>query len=660
MRAFLAELKRRNVYKVAVAYAAIAWLLIQVTTQTFPFFEIPNWAVRLVVLLLVIGFPIALVIAWAFELTPEGIKRTDELPRKKRGGRAWLAIAIAAAVLSVAVFFLGRYTAPRGEAATAAKSIAVLPFENRSEEKANAYLADGIQDEILTRLAKIDELKVISRTSTARYKSSPEKVPEIARQLEVEHVLEGSVQKAGDQVRVTVQLIRAATDSHLWAETYDRKLTDIFAVQTDIAENIAKALRAKLTPGEQKAVAAKPTDNPAAYDAYLRGLAVWSSLNLAPENLQQMEHFYSEAVRLDPNFAVAWAFLSLVHTISYADYDPTSQRLAEAKRALDSAMQLQPDLGESYFALGIYRYRALRDYDGALRALEQAIERGVNRAMSLEFAGYVKRRQGKWDETLALHAKTVELDPRNPIIFSEQAVTLRGLRRFAEAHAAVDRALSIVPDSSVLLAQKAGIYAAEGNLEAAGEVIRRLPLDPQQPEISLAHFYHAMFTRRFDDAVRSVAQLLVRPEALPRHLRAGYRSRLGFAKRLSGDVKGGSLDLAEARSEFEALRAQSDRGEGFVEDIIIISGLLGDRATVEAYVPKLQGQIATDAYYGPVLEKAVAVARAQLGDADAAISIISGLLKKPGENSITTALLRADPSWDPLRGDPRFRALADQ
>ena len=229
----------------------------------------------------------------------------------------------------------------------------MLPFDNFNRDPENAYFADGIQDEILTRLAKIDDLKVISRSSTQRYKSSPENLPEIAKQLAVAHILEGSVQKAGDQVRVTVQLIRAATDSHIWAETYDRKLTDIFAVQTDIAENIAKSLRAKLSPKEQQAVAARPTDNPDAYEAHLRGLAVWNSLDISPAALERMVGHFSRAVEFDPKFAVAWANLSVVQTLSYAEFDPTAQRLAAAKQALDTAMRLQPDLGDGYFALGL-------------------------------------------------------------------------------------------------------------------------------------------------------------------------------------------------------------------------------------------------------------------------------------------------------------------
>ena len=276
---FFGELKRRNVYKVAVAYAVVAWLLIQIATQIFPFFEIPNWAVRLVVLLLVIGFPVAMILAWAFELTPEGVKRTevaDELPRKSEQNRAWIYVVIIAGAVAAGLFFFGRYTSSKQGAEMSEKSIAVLPFENRSEDKANAYFAEGVQDEILTRLSKIADLKVTARTSTQHYKSVPENPAEIAKQLGVAHILEGSVQKSGDAVRVNVQLIKAANNSHVWAETFDRKLTDIFSVESDVAKAIADQLRAHITRQEEQVIAAKPTKNIEAYDAYLRGRYFWN------------------------------------------------------------------------------------------------------------------------------------------------------------------------------------------------------------------------------------------------------------------------------------------------------------------------------------------------------------------------------------------------
>src|SRR6266566_4746194 len=327
-RSFFRELKRRRVYSVAVAYVVVAWLFIQVATQVFPFFNIPSWVVRLVVVLAIIGFPIAVVCAWAFEMTPDGIKLEGDIDRRitrKTGRKLTALIVIVAAVAAGVTVFRFLHSHQGIEAAKQpplavtieSKSIAVLPFENRSEDKANAYFAEGIQNEILTRLSKIADLKVISHTSTQHYKSAPENLPEIARQLGVAHILEGSVQKQGDRVRVNVQLIKAANDSHLWADSFDRNLIDIFSVESEVAKTIADQLRAKLTGGEEQVIAAKPTDKPDAYDAYLRGLAYTLRTQNTPANYLGAQKYFREAVRLDPKFALAWALLSYVDARGY-------------------------------------------------------------------------------------------------------------------------------------------------------------------------------------------------------------------------------------------------------------------------------------------------------------------------------------------------------
>src|SRR5881396_4187463 len=362
---FFGELKRRNVYKVAVAYAVVGWVIAQIATQIFPFLEIPNWVVRLVIVLIAIGFPIALVIAWAFEATPEGIKRTevaDAMPvsaATRRKKHAWIYVVVIAAAISVALFFLGRYTAGNKSVASVpnelpAKSIAVLPFDNLSRDPDNAYFAEGVQEEILTRLAKVADLKVISRTSTQRYQSKPRNLREIAKQLGVANILEGSVQKAADQVRVSVQLINAQTDSHLWAESFDRKLTDIFSVESEVAKVIAEQLRAKLTGREEKVIAAKPTDNPEAYDAYLRGLAYSLKTANTTANALNAQKYLREAVRLDPKFALAWALLSFVDARGYRTQflQPTVALRDEAWQAAETALTLQPNLGEAILAKG--------------------------------------------------------------------------------------------------------------------------------------------------------------------------------------------------------------------------------------------------------------------------------------------------------------------
>src|SRR5262245_21821610 len=356
---FFAELKRRNVYKVAIAYGVVAWLLIQIATQTFPFFEIPNWMVRAVIVLLVLGFPIALILAWAFELTSEGIKRTeaaDEAATHGSKNRAWIYVVIIAAALSVGLFFVGRYTAPKANviSESPAKSIAVLPFENLSRDPDNAYFAEGVQEEILTRLAKIADLKVISRTSTHQYQSKPSNLSAIAKQLGVENILEGSVQKVADQVRVNVQLIQAASQSHLWADTYDRKLVDIFGVESEIAKAIAESLQAKLTGGEQRAQAVKPTNNAEAYDAYLRGLAFETRTSTTPDNLEKAVHFYERSVQLDPAFALAWARLSHANAQTYfGGLDRTSARRDATERALNTAQKTPTELARNPARAGL-------------------------------------------------------------------------------------------------------------------------------------------------------------------------------------------------------------------------------------------------------------------------------------------------------------------
>src|SRR5882724_6196311 len=377
LRNVFAELKRRNVYKVAIAYGVVAWLLIQIATQVFPFFEIPNWTVRLVVLLIIVGFPIALVIAWAFELTPQGLKRTevaDAAPAPRSPHRAWIYVVIIAGAISVGIFFLGRYTTSKSSVGTelSRKSIAVLPFDNLSRDPDNAYFAEGIQDEILARLAKIADLKVISRTSTQKYKSAPDNLREIAKQLAVANILEGSVQKAADQVRVTVQLINAATDAHLWAETYDRKLTDIFAVESDIAKTIADTLQAKLTGLEKRAIAAQPTDDTEAHEFYLRGRYFWNK-RTGPD-LRRAIDYFKQAIGKDPNLALAYAGQadSYVLLSAYSAGSP-QESLPSAKAAAKKAVELDDTLAEAQTSLGQVLVSYDLDFANSTKEFERAI-----------------------------------------------------------------------------------------------------------------------------------------------------------------------------------------------------------------------------------------------------------------------------------------------
>src|SRR5947207_2524600 len=358
---FFAELKRRNVYKVAVAYAVMGWLLIQIATQTFPFLEIPNWAIRLVIMLVAIGFPIALILAWAFELTPEGIRRAETVTgatAAKSAHRAWIYVVMVAGILSIGVFFLGRYTALRTSsspesakaAAPSSKSLAVLPFANLSHDPDNAYFAAGIQDEIITRLAKIGELKVVSCLTTQRFKSSPDDLPAITKQLGVANVLQGSVQRTADAVRVNVQLVKAETDTHLWADTFDRKLTDVFQIESDIAKIIAEKLQAKLTGSEERAVSAKPTTDLEAHQLYLKGRYLWN--RRTAQNLQKALNYFQEAVDKDPSYALAYTGIADTCALfSVYGAGAPQEYLPRAKAAAMKAVELDDSLAEAHASL---------------------------------------------------------------------------------------------------------------------------------------------------------------------------------------------------------------------------------------------------------------------------------------------------------------------
>ena len=417
---FLAELKRRNVYKVAIAYLVAGWALSQGIAQVFPVFDISNWAIRIIVLLIVVGFPVAVVFAWFFEITPEGVKRTevaDAMPKATgRKRHAWIYVVVAGAAISVALFFLGRYTASNRAAAAApnelpAKSIAVLPFENLSEDKANAFFAEGVQDEILTRLAKVADLKVISRTSTQHFKSSPDNLPQIAKQLGVTNILEGSVQKANDQVRVNVQLINALTDAHLWADTYDRKLTDIFAVESEIAKSIADTLRAKLKSSAEHVLASRPTENPEAHELYLKGRYFWNRRTGA--NLQKAADYFERAIEKDSKYALAYSGLADCHVLLPVYPELGSYPRDEMPKALAAAhkaVELDDTLAEAHTSLA----RALASdlqLSAAISEFKRAIELNPSYATAHQWFGECLQSQGRVEEALVELKRAQQVDP---------------------------------------------------------------------------------------------------------------------------------------------------------------------------------------------------------------------------------------------------------
>ncbi len=448
---FFAELKRRNVYKVAVAYAVAGWALAQGIAQVLPVFDIPNWIIRLIVLLIIIGLPIALVLAWMFELTPQGIKRTetaDAMPETARQKKhTWIYVVVIGCLFSIGLFFLGRYSAATGQTQSSrlpAKSIAVLPFDNLSRDPDNAYFAEGVQDEILTRLAKVADLKVISRTSTQRFKSTPENLPQIARQLGVAHILQGSVQKASDQVRVNVQLINALTDAHLWAETYDRKLTDIFAVESEIAKTVAETLQAKLTGSEKSSIAKTPTVNPEAYELYLKGRFFWNKRSGA--DLHKAIDYFERAIAKDPNYALAYVGLADSYLLlsQYASASPR-ESLPPAKAALEKALELDDSLAEAHASSGLLATLEL-DLQRAIDELQRAIKLKPNYATAHHWLSLGFTTLGQFDPAISEAKRAVELDPLSLIINADYGWVYFNGHRYDQAEAQVRKTLEIDPN----------------------------------------------------------------------------------------------------------------------------------------------------------------------------------------------------------------------
>ena len=519
---FFAEVKRRNVYKVAAAYGVVAWLLTEIATQVLPFFEIPNWGVRLIVLAIVIGFPIALVIAWAFELTPEGLKRTEiadaEFPLGRSPKRAWIFIVIIAGAISVGLFFLGRYTTsptlsteqgqpPASAESLPQKSIAVLPFDNLSRDPDNAYFAEGIQDEILTRLAKVADLKVISRTSTQKYKSAPDNLRDIAKQLGVLNILEGSVQRAADQVRVTVQLINATTDAHLWAETYDRKLTDIFAVESDVAKTIADTLHAKLTGSEKSAIAKRPTADTEAYELYLKGRFFWNK-RTGPD-LRKAIAYFNQAIAKDPNYALAYAGLADAYVL-LPPYGAASalESFPQAEAAAKKALELDDALAEAHTSLAQVLVSYDFDFEGSTREFERAITLNPNYATAHHWYGSGPPLSlGEFDRAIAELKRAQQLDPLSLIINADLGSGFVTARRYDDAIAQLRKTIEMDPHFYYAHWNLGEALELKGKLrEAFAEYKKAAELNDDPLVLSLVAQAEAKLGQR-DDARKILEQL---------------------------------------------------------------------------------------------------------------------------------------------------------
>jgi TolB-like protein/class 3 adenylate cyclase/Tfp pilus assembly protein PilF len=551
----------------------------------------------------------------------------------------------------------------------AEKSIAVLPFENRSEDKANAYFADGIQDEILTRLSKIADLKVISRTSTQHYKSRPGNLREVAKQLGVAHILEGSVQKSGDAVRVNVQLIKAANDSHLWADTFDRKLTDIFSVESEVAKAIADQLRAKLTGHEEQILAAKPTDNPEAYDAYLRGLAYTLKTTTSPANALAAQKYLREAVRLDPKFALSWALLSYADAVGYIiqSLQPTVALREEARQAAETALTLQPNLGEAVVAKGYYHYACLKDYDTAVRYFDQARPLLPNSSRIPESLAYLTRRRGQWDRSESYFSEAERLDPRNVNLLSEHAGSYIILRRFPEALRKLDQVLDITPDDVDTLTVKAAIAQAEGDLPRAAALLAPLHPNAEDSYTLETQVYQEILERRPAQFTPRLKEILTKPDPALGYLNGQLRFYLGWAQEVAGDDAAAQESWRQARSELESFLKEQPDNYLLIGYLALTNMGSGDKVAALALSERAMSAlpIEKDAVTGPIPIEILARVAAQMGEPDRAIAALQKLLSIPSAGvfpagPLTPALLQLDPMFDPLRNDPRFKKLCEE
>jgi TolB-like protein/Tfp pilus assembly protein PilF len=663
MSGFFEELQRRKVYRVAVAYGVAAGFLIQIASAAFPAWELPNWSVRLVIVLLLIGFPIALVLAWAYDITPQGIQGTPTRGIHRR--RNLILLIVAAVIISA---FAGFFLLPRAVWQKVDKSVAVLPFQNLSSDPDNAYFADGIQEEVLTRLAKIGDLKVISRTSTQGLQSEAGNLAEIAKQLGVANILEGSVQKAGNKVRVNVHLVNVQTGSQLWAETYDRKLSDIFSVETDIAKGIAESLQAKLTGREEQALAANPTNNPQAYDDYLRGLAFEARSNYSSDALFKAIEFYDLAVRLDPNFALAWARLSGVHALLYSNRrDTTTARRDAATEALEHAQKLQPDSPETLLFTGYYQYWVLHDYGLAKATFGRVSKMLPGNSEVLYALAAIARSEGHWAESIAYWERGLALNPRNTALLTEVAFTYAALRQFPKAVELYNRALDILPNELSLMALKASIRQAEGNLPEAAKLLVQIN-EQTNSDVAVRIKLTQMRLERNPEGSRLMQDRETQLQFASGIEKGSKQVGLALGQRVAGDIAHAKADAQQARTTLESLK-KDQPDNAFVAAALAVAYAILDEKDSALYEAERAISLLPsdkDRLSGPALEENLALVETIIGQNTRAVATLTRLLQTPyggwlySPTPITPALLRLDPIWDPLRVDPTFEKLYEQ
>ena len=667
---FFSELKRRNVYKVAIAYIVGGWALAQGIAQVLPVFDAPNWVIRLLVVLIVIGFPIALIFAWAFEITPEGVKRAEDVghvPQPPRKSHAWLYVVIVGALISISLFFLGRYTAQENFSfgRAPAKSIAVLPFENFSADKENAYFADGVQDDILTALAKVADLKVISRTSVMSYAAGANRnLREIAQALGVSHVVEGSVRRSDGKVRVSAQLIDARNDAHLWADTYDRDLADVFAIQSDIAKAIVEQLRAKLSPSEKAAIEERPTNDITAHDLYVRAKLLNESSSFNARRLEKLVEaagLLDQAVARDPDFLLAHCLLANTHSIIYFyGLDHTPARVALAEAAVNAASRLRPDAGETHLARADVLYRCYLDYDRARPELALAQRALPNNAQVLALRSFIDRRQSRWQEAVQGLERALELDPRNWYYLQQISLSYHFLRRYADETAALDRVIAILPDDVISKVARAWVEMEwKADTRPLANTIDAILKQSPAAGTTFTQYYIGLglYQRDAKTAENAVAAMPAQGLGLDQvPLPVSFWK--GLVARMEGDSAAAQTAFLTARAEIERIvRDQPDYASGVCTLALIDAGLGRKQEAIE------EGRracellpIAKDSINGIHMMEFLAVVYAWTGEKDQAIEQLRATLPYPG--IISYGQLKLHPFWDPLRGDPPFEQMA--
>jgi TolB-like protein len=683
---FFAELKRRNVYKVAVAYVVVAWLIIQVATQVFPFFEIPNWAIRLVVLLLILGFPVALILAWAFEITPEGIKLESEVaPNEsitRRTGRKLIGVTIAVAVIAAGLFVfqllrpsLTSVSLPPPTPAVAAapavipaKSIAVLPFENLSADKDNAYFASGMQDMVLTKLAGIGDLKVISRTSTEKYASHPDDLKAIARQLGVATILEGSVQKSGNQVLINVQLINAASDNHLWADAYPRTLNNIFGVEGEVAQKVADALKAKLTAAESARVAKPPTQNAAALDAFLHAeYQLKQAINTSNmSTFLAADAGYEKAIALDPDFALAYAQLVYSQLSRHWNVKPlTAPELAAVKVTIDHALALAPNLPEAHLALGYYDYWGFRRYHEAIVEFKRTLQLAPSNALALSGLGYIARRTGQMQQSLGYLKRAISLSPRDADLFSNCGNSLQLVRRYRDAEQQLQSSLALAPDNANARETLLFNYLfGTGDVASARAAYRPPPLwnipfhnfvAGDLGNLINARAYPDFFDRHFAEALHDWDSA---PTGTEEERRTGRVARVAI-RVIAGESGQIQPECAQLASQLKTELAANPDSLSLLQQQSWVEVCLGRDAEAIAAARRAVAvlPVAKDSYFGANQLVGLAQIAAHAHALDLALQMIDQLMAMPAGDVMSIERLKLDPVWDPLRKDPRFQKL---